>query len=88
MLLDIVEYVRRNFEEPDRSVVATVLESYAGPEPDRVRRCVLHLANGNAGEVKNLIEAATVDYRDVILWAEYDSGDRQLRDCSRPFEPD
>lgn len=88
MLPDIVEYVRSNFEEPDRSLVTTVLESYAGPEPDRVRRCVLHLANGDAGEVKDLVEVATVDYRDVILSAEYDSGDRQLRDFSRPFESD
>jgi hypothetical protein len=86
MLPDIVEYVRSNFEEPDRSVVTKVLESYAGPEPDRVRRCVLHLANGDAGQVKELIEAATVDYRDVIYSAEYDCNDRQLRDYSLPFD--
>jgi hypothetical protein len=31
------------------------------------------------------VGAATQDYRDVIYWAEYDAGERKVRDFNEPF---
>ena len=54
--------------------------SYDGPEPDRMRRCILHLAGGALDKVRPFVEAANTDYRDVIYWAEYDGDDRRERE--------
>ena len=83
---DILQRVRSDFGESQASGVIRSLEAYAGPEPDRVRRCVLHLAAGASDKVAYFLDAATTDYRDVILWAEYDRDDRRVRDLSRTFE--
>ena len=40
-------------------------------EPERVRLAILYLARGDLDDVKRRVEAASVDYRDVIAAAEY-----------------
>ena len=83
---DIARRVNSEFAQPDRAPVVLALEAYDGPEPDRVRRCILHLASGALEKVSHFVEAASADYRDVIYWAEYDKDDRRVRDFSRAFE--
>lgn len=84
MLPDIIRRVRSDFAESDQLAVLEALESYSGAEPDRVRRCILHLAKGTSEKVVHFVEAANKDYRDVIYWAEYDD-DRRVRDLSQAF---
>lgn len=84
--IDILQRIRTDFSERDTTAVIRSLDAYVGAESDRVRRCVLHLAAGGADKVARYIEAANTDYRDVILWAEYDREDRRVRDFSRAFE--
>jgi hypothetical protein len=86
MLPDIAQRVRSDFAESDRPSVVDALEMYKGAEPDRVRRCILHLASGTLEKVGHFVEAANADYRDVIYWAEYDGNDRRVCDFSRAFE--
>lgn len=83
---DIVRRVHGDFQGSDRTVVGESLDSYTGPETDRVCRCILHLANGDVSKVGHFVEAAIADYRDVIHWAEYDRDDHWLRDFTRPFQ--
>ena len=56
----------------------------------RVARCVIHLANGNLAHLAEYAEAATLDPRDVIFWAEYEDHDadvpRFVRDMEQPFD--
>jgi hypothetical protein len=47
-------------------------------EPDRVRLAILKLADGDAEEVASLVRAASRDYRDVLMWAEYPEEGRTL----------
>lgn len=58
------------------------------PEPARVVRCVLYLAEGDVGRLEELARHAQADY--VIFWAEYTDHDRplprQVRDFTKPFE--
>jgi hypothetical protein len=86
MLEDIVQRVHSDFAQSDRPSVVDALEMYQGPEPDRVRRCILHLASGTLEKVGHFVEAANADHRDVIYWAEHDTTDRRVRDFTQAFE--
>jgi hypothetical protein len=75
----ILERVSREFKDSDRDAVVQLLESYAGPESDRVRWDVLELSEGGVGKVRDYIKAAQTDYRDILYWAEYYKDDPMLR---------
>jgi hypothetical protein len=75
----ILERVSREFKDSDRDAVVRLLESYAGPETDRVRWDILELSKGGVGRVREYINAAQTDYRDILYWAEYYEDDPMLR---------
>lgn len=58
---------------------------------DRVIRCIIFLAKGNLKDLSKYIERATIDTRDIMLWAEYEklSGDlnyKRLRNFNNTFD--
>ena len=75
----IHERVSREFEDSDRDTVVQLLESYVGPESDRVRWDILELSTGSVDRVRNYLKAAQTDYRDILYWAEYYEDDPMLR---------
>ena len=75
----ILERVSREFQDSDRDAVVHLLESYVGPETDRVRWDILELSKGNVEKIREYIQAAQTDYRDVLYWAEYYKDDPMLR---------
>ena len=75
----ILERVSREFQGSDRHTVVELLESYAGPETDRVRWDIVELSKGDVGKVRDYIKAARTDYRDILYWAEYYKDDPMLR---------
>ena len=75
----ILERVSREFQDSDRDAVIQLLESYAGPESDRVRWDILQLSEDGVGKVRDYIKAAQTDYRDILYWAEYYKDDPMLR---------
>lgn len=52
----------------------------------RVLRCVVHLAAGELARIDELVAAACLDWRDVIMWAEYARDGRRVHDFTKPFE--
>jgi hypothetical protein len=74
----ILERVSREFQDSDRDAVVQLLESYVGPESDRVRWGILELSEGGLGKVRDYMKAAQTDYRDVLYWAEYFKDDPML----------
>jgi len=84
---DILRRVVRDFPDPDDAAkVHDELESLDCPEAARVVRCVLHLSAGSVSAVSRNVANAARDYRDAILFAEYDRDDRRLHDFSEPFD--
>jgi len=84
---DILRRVVRDFPDPDDAAkVRNELESLDCPEAARVARCVLHLSAGSVSTVSRNVASAIRDYRDVILFAEYDRDDRRLHDFSESFD--
>jgi len=75
----ILERVSREFADSDRDAVVQLLETYVGPECDRVRWDILQLSTGSVDKVRDYIKAAQTDYRDVLYWAEYYKDDPMLR---------
>lgn len=63
--------------------VRAALLALAVSELERVCWCVLFLGDGVVERVEEAARAAARDPRDVIWWAEYDGGERRLRDLSR-----
>lgn len=53
---------------------------------ERIIRCIVFLAKGDLTDLRNYIESANVDTRDVILWAEYEGiGKNKKPRCIRDF---
>lgn len=74
-----LERIAQEFSGADQASVIVLLGSYSGPEPDRVYWDILELSKGSFEKVKHYVEAARVDYRDILYWAEYFDNDPMLR---------
>jgi hypothetical protein len=70
-----VDRVAEEFPESVRSRVLAALETYTGPERERVQWDILELSKGNLKQVEHFVANARMDYRDILYWAEY-YGDR------------
>ena len=56
---------------PDTQSLRQALQGYAGKETPRVQLAILKLSQDDPAKLLEYIEAAKVDYRDVLAWAEY-----------------
>lgn len=69
--------------------LARFAEAFAGENggapPDRILRAVVHLAAGDREALRLHCRDARVDWRDVIVAAEYDRTGARLRDFRLPF---
>jgi hypothetical protein len=52
----ILERVSREFQDSDRDAVVQLLESYVGPESDRVRWDILDLSEGGLGKARDYMK--------------------------------
>jgi len=85
---DIEKRLRSDFGS-DLEIASQELERLHGIATDdalpRIARCVVHLADGDIEKLIHFVESARQDWRDVIWWAEYDGGERQVRDFHDKF---
>ena len=85
---DIQNRLQKDFVDDFMKVVEEINKWDAetkGLLGDRILRATIQLANGNLEEFKRIKKAAKRDYRDVLLWAEYDEFRIQIRDFNKPF---
>jgi hypothetical protein len=75
----ILERVNREFEAAEHEAVLQLLTGYSGPESDRVRWDILELSKGKIDKLREFVDAAKKDYRDLLYWAEYYKDDPMLR---------
>lgn len=75
-----LERLTREFHSVEKDTVIQLLTSYSGPESDRVRWDILELSKGDVEKVREFVQAAQRDYRDVLYWAEYYKDDPMVRD--------
>lgn len=90
---DIINRIHEDFGENSAQAIKIVEKETTKSgdlQPDRIIRCIIFLAEGNIDDLSRYIEAAAVDPRDVMLWAEYEpsadgADDNKVRDFSEPF---
>ncbi|UCD90697.1 MAG: hypothetical protein JSW04_04515 [Desulfobacterales bacterium] len=87
---DILGKVNWDFEAPDDAALAlSVLQDFAEQNrklaSDRILRCIIFVAKGDLDVLDKAIGLAKTDYRDLIVWAEYDEKYERVRDLSTPF---
>ncbi len=87
---DIVNRLKKDFEDPDEAALAlSVLEDFAGQNQElsdeRILRCIVFVATGDLDRLGEAIDLAKIDYRDLIVWAEYDENLERVRDLSTSF---
>ncbi|MDB6121444.1 MAG: hypothetical protein JWQ71_437 [Pedosphaera sp.] len=88
---DIIAKVRRDFSEDEEAPILQMLSEYQQRHPEqpaRILRCIVFLADGSFNEFAEAIKLAQLDWRDLIVSAEYDSGsgeERHVRNFNSPF---
>lgn len=88
---DMIERLNRDFETPEDvelalSVLADFMEQNRELSTDRILRCIVFVASGDFDTLERAIELAKTDYRDLIVWAEYDGHENRVRDLTKPFQ--
>ena len=73
------ERIARDFSGAEYASVIELLTTYSGPEAGRVIWDILELSEGSVEKVRQYLQAAQTDYRDVLYWAEYYHNDPMLR---------
>lgn len=87
---DIITKVRQDFSEDDAIAIVQLLGELQKENPtifsDRILRCIVFSAEGSFEELECAVALARIDWRDVIVNAEYDK-DRETRrrDFELPF---
>lgn len=88
---DITAKVRRDFSEDEVIPILQMLSEFQEENPgqsDRILRCIVFLAQGNFEKFADAIALARLDWRDLIVNAEYDgwSGEEnRRRNLNLPF---
>lgn len=80
---DILIQLRKDFPEAEVPQRALQLETAIGDQ--RLQRCIVFAARGHPWYFDYLCRLVQIDFRDVILAAEYDRLTARLYDFSRPI---
>jgi hypothetical protein len=93
---DIREKINADFGDKALDVVRIFDEAISKANylnQDRTIRCILYLSDKDLNKLKENIETATYDPRDVMLWAEYENrgqGEmdelKRIRDFNKTFD--
>ena len=72
---DVLASVRASFPKENRTRVLELLDTYGlaahERERERVQLAILKLSEGNEEKLRQHVDVAKRDYRDVLFWAEY-----------------
>ena len=88
---DIRRRIARDFGPADASALLANIEDKRRGDPDlfseRIIRCIVYVANGDLDTAERAVALAQIDWRDLIVWAEYDNKfDAQVRDLGFSFD--
>lgn len=81
--IDVVERIRADFPSADATIAMNALVN--SEKQGRVARCIVQAANGSLHRLRELIDLACRDFRDVILAGEYDNSRNRVRDLQVSF---
>jgi hypothetical protein len=72
----VLELIHTNFPPKERAIVHELIQAFHWPPGpavnERVHRDLLELSAGKLDRLRELLDAAQVNWRDILLAAEYD----------------
>lgn len=84
---DVLLAVQNIFPEKDVQIVMMILDKYGAGSDEhgcsRVQLAILKLSNNKIEKVKEYVDKANQDFRDVLYWAEYTKEDKRIEN---PYE--
>jgi hypothetical protein len=92
---DIIQRIETDFNEnSDKAIeiLSSAISQTNYLDTDRVIRCIVFLAQGDLSKLKDSIEKAVFDTRDVMLYAEYENLNdknfnfKRIRDFNKTFD--
>ena len=91
---DILKKINSDFREKSDEAIKAINDAIKKADylnSDRIIRCIIFLSEGNLDELHKNIGVATLDPRDIMLWAEYEplnGGERftRVRDFDQNFD--
>ena len=92
---DIIQRIRLDFKDLSDKAIEILSDAISKTDylkTDRVIRCIVFLANGDIDKLREFIDNAIFDTRDVMLWAEYKNLDdedfnyKRVRDFNNTFD--
>ena len=78
---DIVERIRADFKDSDSAIADLIASGQVG----RVARCIVVASNRSLQQMREFIQMAETDFRDVIVAGEYDEIMGRVRDLCVSF---
>lgn len=88
---DVIARVQKDFPKNDVMSILQLLDEFRGENPElsnRVIRCIVFLARGSYEKFARAVELARLDWRDLIVEAEYDGWygeENRRRNMNLPF---
>jgi hypothetical protein len=89
---DILTQIEFQFGESYKAVIEilkTELSENNFLNSNRIVRCLIFLSENSVDKLKENINLAKIDWRDIILWAEYENNEKNevifKRDFNKPF---
>lgn len=80
---DIVDQLQHDF--PADEIDKRLAQLTEASSTTRIQRCIVFASRGHAWYFDYLCRLAKIDYRDVIMAAEYDRLDAHLYDFNKPI---
>jgi hypothetical protein len=68
---DVLRIIARDFPPDQHAEVLRELDALGAAAKPRVQLAVLKLVNGRFAELEKHLACARLDWRDVLMWAEY-----------------
>ena len=89
---DILAQIAYQFGE-NYKIVIGILETELSESDilnsSRIIRCIIYLSENSIEKLRENINSAKIDWRDIILWAEYENDEKNepklKRDFNKPF---
>lgn len=68
----LAKKIAQVFPDADPAEIRRVLDGYTGPEQPRVQLAIVKLCDEDGPDsLRRHVDAACLDYRDVLAWAEF-----------------
>ncbi len=85
---DIIDKINSDFLADDAELVINLIKELKDNNKelsDRIIRCIVYVSQGDLTKLDEAQQLAELDYRDLIISAEYKNFEERLRNFNNPF---